>query len=118
MAELCGVRITSIDAPFGNPDKKMVNSFLGLVFVYVCRGFFADKRCPVSASPVLQTGIPRIVDCPAIADSSGEGESDVSSNESDGHSHIGVCDAIVAEGGPPSDSDDEPLLALLDVGIS
>ena len=59
------------------------------------------KRCPVSASPVLQTGIPRIVDCPAIADSSGEGESDVSSNESDGNSHIGVGDAIVAEGDPP-----------------
>ena len=44
MAELCGVRITSIDAPFGNPDKKMVNSFLGLVFVYVCRGFFAEMK--------------------------------------------------------------------------
>ena len=42
MAELCGVRITSIDAPFGNPDKQMVNSFLGLVFVYVCPCIFAD----------------------------------------------------------------------------
>ena len=44
MAELCGVRITSIDAPFGNPDNKMVNSFWGLVFVYVCPCIFAEKK--------------------------------------------------------------------------